>query len=210
MENPSVSPSAMTPDRPGRSAAGSLVPPAVAPRPAAPSLAGLVGASAGAAAPMPLGLQAAHGGGWGTVMQHQREEHNTAVARRAATWLAPARPVDVSKMPPHEVHQARQHAALDDRVDRLLFDGEVEPVGRPQTQPRPQSSRGAPPALPTLLAARPSLAAMVPSAAANGNGNGHGNNAMFGTGAVAAGRWSAVGHAALAARGFEVTTRPPV
>lgn len=209
VENPLMSPSAVTPDR--RGAGGLLVPPAVASRPAVPSLAGLMGSGAGAAAPM--GLQPGHGGGgWGSVMQHQREQHTTAVARRAATWLVPARPVDVGKLPPHELHQARQHAALDDRVDRLLFSADVEPIANGAGPPRDQqqqqqspSSRGPPPALP-----RPSLGALVPSGSGAGNGYGHGSNAMFGTGAAAAGRWSAVGHATLAARGFEVTTRPPV
>ena len=85
---------------------GTLSPPPVAPRPT---------------------LASAHAHGWGGLLAQQREQHRTAIAQRAATWLsAPPSHLtrDPAKVSPAELTTARHHAALDDRVDRLLF-GEI-------------------------------------------------------------------------------------
>lgn len=74
-------------------------------------------------APRPT-LASAHAHGWAGLLAQQREQHRTAIAQRAATWLsAPPSHLarDPAKSSPAELTIARHHAALDDRVDRLLF-----------------------------------------------------------------------------------------
>lgn len=88
------------------------------------------------------------GGGWGALHHHQRKTHDQNIAKRAARVLAAPLPKDTSKMTHHEHKAARYHAALDDRIDRLLMGedmGEDKTEAPPAVAPRPSMLRQPPP-----------------------------------------------------------------
>ena len=91
-----------------------------------------------------------HGGhAWDRVRGSQRQAHVTQIAKRAASMLAPHPShlkVDPAAMSSGELLKARQDAALDDRVDRLLFGHGADSASPPAPPPRPgarQSPGGA-------------------------------------------------------------------